>query len=426
MRATIATGLSIWEWARYIGINPFYVAQIGTNVPRAAPVQNDKCDAVMFQHAFQQFDHLSREEIADSISHAEQLFFENIGYWPAPMYVSEEIRNYPKHYNLHAVYTTGRATQSGFLPMGNVSSLRGSDERFKAVRLKGGWIQSIGTRNSTLVEAGAAVVLSDTDSDSVKDRFTITVTVVAGTLASEIEAEFITADRGVLTREEAGAIRPLEVSITGTTATITGWIMLLVKPTLQEALAADTLDAETDANYAATVDIYRVVTDGTDTGNLIWENLYPCNQSDPCLSIAQTACFQARDLERGFIAPVPALYNSDITQFLAQYPTIGYREPDRVAVNYLSGFARQSNGQMDRNHARIIALLATALLPNKTCGCDRANQRLEYYRDMPKDKQGNSEVTETMLDNPFGTGRGAIEAWGLAERLMQYGSPQGG
>lgn len=430
MRTSTKTLLSLYEWATVIGLNPFEVAQISRNLPARQnlypPVES--CESTMFQHTYQSFDHLSRNEIGEAIAQAEELFASYVGYFPAPKYFLYEQVDYPLHYNVRAnsqsgYFNTGFPTFPLLWGYGSNMPMRTSYDHFRTVQLKYGHVANVGIETLTQIST-IATVLSSKVGAAVMDTFTVTAPgLPAGTIASEIALFFVSGDRAGLSLEES-EIKPLTVSISGATATITGSITLLVKPTLQEPLDPDRLDATDTSIYAANVIVYRRTTDSTNQGYLLWSNVSPCD-SPPCDASFQTSCFQAVDKERGVIAPIPASYDSTLAQFVAQYPTIGYREPDRVQINYLAGYPRQANGRMDTKHARIIALLATALLPNKTSGCVRADQRLSYYRDVPRTENGDPFVTPDMLNNPFrASGRGALEAWSLMQPLIQYSSPR--
>lgn len=408
MRANTATLLTLWEWSQIIGLNPFFVAQIKNDVPERGNFLNVKCDNVLFQNAFQAYDFLSREEIADSIAQAEQLVSDILGYWPSPRYMVDEPHQYPRHFNRQYPYRYGMRASSG---------------QYKSTQTKYGKIQVMGIESLTLI-GDFPVVLSDETASGIDDTFTVTAAVPAGTTAAAIAAFFIEADRLNLSLAES-EIKPLNVSITGNVATITGHVSLLVLPILQLAVAPPDLSALDTAIYAAEIAIYSRATDITDTGSLRWINISPCEQP-PCEVDIQTACFGIQDAELGFVYPLPAEWDTTAEQFNLHYPCCVGRDPDKLTVNYLAGMARQSNGRMDAKHAKIIALLATSLLPNRTCGCDRANQRLHYYRSLPTDEKSNllmpREVMEEAGENLGNMGRGAVESWMLMKPMIQWSS----
>lgn len=400
MRANTRTLLSLYEWYQIIGYHPWYAAQIGLNVPARSVGQ---CDDVMFQYGWQNADHLGREDIATAIQEAEELIARALGYYPAPQYTVNEKQQYPARYN-----------QRQF---GNMLTARG---QYRAVQVNHGNIQSIGIESLTVGDAAQAVTYSDEDGDGIDDTFTITGTIPAGTDTSEIALFFVSTDYAGLDRSEC-EIRPLDVSISGTTVTITGSRVLMVLPAVQLALEPRKVDALLATDFATTADIYLRTTDTTQTGTLIWENLpagvyfnwYGESCTPPCQVEITTACIGTRDQETGWVYPIPATYDTDTAQFNAICPP-QRRQPDRMTINYLSGAPRDSRGRMDARLAKAVAYLAAALLPSATCGCERADQKLHELRNIPMDKNGNLHTTPNVLDRTaelFGINyRGAVEA----------------
>lgn len=398
MRSSTRSLLTLFEWSSIIGMHPFYLAQIGENVPARS---RGDCQDVTYQNAFQNSDHLSREEIAEAIAQAEDLFAKNVGYFPAPKYIEDE----------------------SILLVNDSYDYYYWRWRKQTIQTKYGHIQAVGSEALTLVDDEVAVVLSDTYSNGINDTFTATVTVAAGTQPSAICAFFKTGDRGLLSLQES-EIKPLLVTVSGTTATIKGHITLLVKPVEQLTLDPQSLDAEDITIYADEIDIYTRAVDITDQGSLIWNGVCDCNGA--CEVSLSEACFQTKSMELGILAPVFASWDADIDNFVASFPCCAM--PERVKVNYYAGYPREDNGRMNQENARIIALLATALLPNRTCGCSRADQRLLYYRNPPTNSQDQIIVSPQIVDETakaFGTtGRGAIEAYRLMYPLIQWSAVQ--
>lgn len=408
MRTSVRTLLTLFEWSQIIGIQPYWLAQVGDDVPERGSVNVQGCEHVAFQNSWQAYEYLGREEIGEAIAQAEQLFADICGFWPAPRYVVAEQHQYPKNFNRQFPINYGMRAASG---------------QFKSVQTKYGHVQVVGVESLTLV-GDFATVLSDETSSGIDDTFTVTAVVPAGTSAAAIAAFFVSADRAGLSLE-ASEIKPLTVSVSGVNATITGHVSLLVLPELQLKVAPDELSAIDPTIYASSVTIYTRATDISNNGTLIWNNLYPCD-APPCQAEIATACFGIRDFELGFLYALPAEWDSTLDQFNQTYPCCVGRDPDRVTVNYLAGFPRQSNGRMDTKMARIIALLATALLPARICGCNRADQRLHYYRTLPVDEKSNLLIPRATMEaagNALGVmTRGSCEAWKLMEPIIQYGA----
>lgn len=389
--------LTLSEFRDQIYLHPLYLAQIGSDVPKRS---RGACQNVFFEYPYQSSDQIARQEVLQTIHQAEELFRSQIGFYPAPKFIVNEAQQYPQHYqnNLYGGYGT---------PQG----------KYKSIQVNNGFVQNIGIELLTELDPSQAVVLSDPDGDGFNELFTTSVAVADGVSADEIACFFITADRlnQPLTEWE---IRPVSVTISGGVATITGDTVLLVKPINVLGLDPQILSADpvNDAtNFVSAIAIYRRTVDTAETGSLIWE--MPNNWCDtpPCSAQIETACFGVRDKEAGWITPRPATYDADLAAFTTLC-TCQYRAPDRVTVNYLAGYPRQSNGLMNDTMARIISLLAITKLPNRTCGCARTDQIIKYYQSLPSD--GEQKVYFNDM-SPFGRERGALDAWALAEQFKQ-------
>lgn len=90
-----------------------------------------------------------------------------------------------------------------------------------------------------------------------------------------------------------------------------------------------------------------------------------------------------------------------------------YRAPEQVKLNYLAG-EPLINGHMNPVYAQHVAFLATGLLANFPCGCDRANKMIEYWRfDVSSQDQtlGGRPLTPLEAESPFGYSRGGLYVW---------------
>jgi hypothetical protein len=254
---------------------------------------------------------------------------------------------------------------------------------------------------------------SDPYTDGFNTAFTATVAVPAGTLASEIQVFFSTADRFNLNLAEC-EIRPVSVSITGNTATITGQMIQLIRLNNYLKLAPQPLTA-TASIYVSTIAVYRQTIDLTASGTLYWYDS-PC-PAPPCTHTESSACFVPVSVKSGKVAPIPANFDEATQAYQNAYPDAVGGAPNRVTCNYIAGIPRQSNGQVAQPFGRAIALLATALLANKTCGCQVADGIINRYRRPPENDQGQVVVDQGLFNTAsaqFGNaGRGAIEAYAL-------------
>lgn len=390
------TLLSLHEWAKIVGVDYWSLSGVSSPTGRTAP-----CEAVWYQYPWQK-DFLSRETLAEAIAMAEDLLAEQLHYYPAPKYIfDEDVQNPP--FNDHRLYGLG-------------ATYRGD---WKAVPLRWGCFQSGGQRNRAVIDADAAVVLSDVDGDGVKDMFTVTAATTL-TDVDEIAIYFAASDRLGEAVGEKWRIRPVKVSISGGTATITGHITLLVQPKLQTIAQPAEQSSSDDTIYVDTVDVYRTYTDDTATtsspnqGVAIWDVPLSDSPTAPAESVLPVQ-FGNR-LNR---AGMPYL-------FYGLSSTWPYgRQPERFKVHYRAGVPR-SGDYMDHQYADIVAKLATALLPNEKCGCEYSHRIIAYWRrpvnDGVEGETGRQFTLEEINNNPFGEPRlGALMAWKRVKHLAQLG-----
>lgn len=385
-RASVPTLLPLDTWARLMGISPWEFNQIGEGFP---VTNSQQCPYVWFQYQYQQ-NFLSREEVAEAIASAEQMIAQQLMYWPAPKGFTEKI-DYPRPAN-RSLWGMGGT------PRG----------QFKSVQLGWGKVQHAGVYKRELIGT-TSVARSDNDGDTVKEKFTAIIATTV-TAIDEIAIYFKETDRNSETVDETWRIRPVKVAISGGNATITGHAALLVKPDLESAIDAESLDVTDDAIYVTEVEVYRFYigddTDLSEQGIAIWEE--DCELA-PCEVTTNAVCISPRIGEQGVVA---------VDYFLNEF--CHDWEPNRLQLNYIAGVPLV-NGTMDDTYARIVARLATALLPVDKCGCDRSQRILTYWRDVnPAEREGMRTSLVGDLDaNPFGEKRGAWWAWHQVRELKQ-------
>lgn len=400
----LRTLLSLEEWREQIDIPPYHFAQVGDGFPREF---RHGCSDVTYQYASQMEDGLAREEIGRAIHTAEQLFASAMGFYPAPKFIQGERLAFPGPIQF-AYHNT-------------MLDLHGD---FKVVTADYKYIQQVGVEVLTLVEAGAAVSYTDSDSDTVLDLFTVTVTVAAGTLPSEIAVYFTASDRANR-RQEYFEIRPLDVTVTDTTATITGRRWLMVKPIKQEGFTVASLNVTDAGNFVTTVDVYTRSVDTTQAGSLVWQNRPGMCGDQPCSSAISVGCFGNYNGLMGQVTPQSATWNADEDEWVAHCLRNGI-PPTNIVMNYLAGYPRQADGRMDQNLARCITALSVTLLSRRKCGCSRANAQLDLWQNYPGEGEVNNErrrviATIEKINSLWGAKQGAIEAWELAADYAIWG-----
>lgn len=379
---------------------------------------SEGCSPLVRQYSWQNSDAASRSEIAHAIETAEQRLADMLDFTVAPVYVSETV------------------------PWPWASDAWG---RWWNVQLGAQYIQAAGIEGLTAIQAGAAVVFSDSDSDGYNDTFTIGPLATSVTDPTEIALYFASADRFdgpdySTAVGERWRVQPIRVTISGGFVTIKGPAWLLVRPVLYEGvtnIGANGIDPANAANFATTMDVYRRFTDPSGTtqdtaqGALIWETR-PCHgawcccdgcaatstlgsPADPNATAVALARVGLRDARHGIVSLGEATYNTTTGIWSASCCT-ACDVPDRAVVRTLAGYPLDSRGQMDPFWQTVVARFAAAELARPICGCDDANRELYRWQfDLARTSGAGDEaygaISPEDLNNPFGTRRGHVYAW---------------
>ncbi len=410
-RASISTMLPLDRWARYLGLEPRHFNQVTTDI---TPVEH--CKRVWLQHAWQGTDAVGREEVADAIARAEDDLTEALGYYPLPQWTAGEVVRTEPYQDPYLRHTSALTTPNGL---------------YRSVQARRGMVISGGIRAETAIQAAAAIVWSDADADGYNETATVAV---ATTVTDENEIRVYFPGHG---GEDEWEIRPLRsVTIAAGTATILIDRHLLADPDLWEALDPQEIDGDVDANFVATVDVYRVHNDPSQQAQLQWERLpNDCDcGSSTCASCAwstQWACLQTRDPRLGIVTYQPADWDSDAESFTPASLSVS-RQPERVRLYYQSGYAssRVSRDwqQMDPAFERAIVLLSICYLDRPVCSCSNVEAFYQRWSEdlALKGADGASyQLTEAVTSCPWGTRAGAVEAWRTIMRMRGDRAPVG-
>jgi hypothetical protein len=314
-------------------------------------------------------------------------------------------------------------------------------------------IRKVGQETATLIGATGTIARSDPDGDGLSELFTATITdATIGTFDNgQLEVYFHTDDRfgdtSILTNDR-WRIEPVNISVSGTTATITGAAYLLAKPIKQEGISTiNGLDPSTDANYVTTLQVYRHYTDvdGITTDDsqatLVWETepypawaacgdgttaTYDTQSNDPAALAKAIARVNIRNARLGELTAGAVTYDSDTGNFAGVNWGL-CRQPDRIVLRYECGVelssveATNNEPRIDGRWDEIVARLTAAELTRKVCGCESANQELYRWQfDLSRSAGANDEqyrISESDLSNPFGTRAGAVYAWNRVRNL---------
>lgn len=433
-RATAKTLLPLDTWARLMGVNPLHFA--GAGLPGVTPEPfsiASQSNPLWHQYAWQDDGSgMNHEALADTISQAEFDIAALLGYWPAPVWVSQEIHTYPMHYR-RELYDGG-------------IDLRG---KMKGIKVKMGRLIQAGRRATTLIDTattgGGELVYSDPNTDGWNTLATITV---ATALTDECEIKLYFVDEN---GDPAWEIRPLKsVTFSGGNVIITLDSWLLLDPDVVNKIPTNeitTIDASTTpTNYVTSVEVRREFTDNitVPSAQFFWErnpisllpfptNCASCSGTgcEACTLISQDGCFFVRDVYNGIGVPVPATYDSDDERWEKDKWT-ECREPDQVKVWYRAGEQSEDGlrggcNKLDTNLARTIAMLTTARFMCNVGSNNNLSNMMKYWqRDQSESLETSTIFTPPeILNNPLGTRRGEVEAYKslfkLRERTMSVG-----
>ena len=417
-----------------IGYHPYHFwGQSASDV--AGLSVTSKCNSIVSEKGWQNADAAGRDDIRRAIATAEARLFEYLGYRVGESYVTKLLQ-YPRPRDARMQYGAPIDAQGRWLPV-NVGE---------------GYIQEIGTETFTTIAATQAVVYSDSYGDGANDTFTLTVNMAA--LSPQPTADEIAVYFNAVDRLDSGGrvarwrIEPVNISITGTTATITGRSWLLTRPIKFMGLVTNDIDPNDTTlatnNFAQTVDVARRYTSsvGTTTATsqamLIWETdpphwacgcsgtglTYSTNATDPAAQAYAIARAGIRDARRGEIAPGEVVYSATNDEFTSK-AWGACRQPDRVVIRYKAGAKKREiesqlvgGGRWDE----IVTAFAAAELNRRICACDTANRELFRWQIDLARTGGNNDlsygaISPSQLNNPFGTRRGQVYAWQQVKNL---------
>ena len=393
-RSEIKTWLSLDEFAKIIGLSP-----LGFNQLYSPTLQNNNvCGDIFFTSSWQHSDRVGRDDIAMAISQAEQEMTREAGFNLMPDWTTEERLNYPRP-GIPELYGIG-------------INPRYMNKSVEAIR---GMIIAGGTKATTLVQAGAPVVRSDTDTDGYLETATVVVPITTTDL-NEVHAYYPSKNGA-----DAWEIRPITVSISGGFATITFKSWQIAAANQMDSLDAQPLDADNAASYETTVDVYRVYHDPSTQVQFMWENGSGCaGCCGSCLACqygTQAGCLHMRDARMGFIVPSPASWNQETQSFDSQ-PYSACREPDQVRLWYRSGYVDPSlprpYAEMSPYWKYAVAYFAASKFERPVCGCSNVNQFIEKWRrdaSYSSMQEGGFTKTAEIMANRLGTSAGALYAY---------------
>ena len=219
-------------------------------------------------------------------------------------------------------------------------------------------------------------------------------------------------------------INPIQVTISGTTATIAIPRTRLLAPAYFKDYPRKDPDSrplyENNNVYLATVDVYRRFPDAAQAVTFVWYRK-SCGCTCACLHnttnpgdiVTQTGVGRIVDSRAGLIRVEPATFNG-VTGEWDEAVWTECRPPDEVRVSYVSGIPSDCDGncpgEPNAQLARAVIALAHSNLPKGFCACSVALNYFEQDAMIPRPDEG------LLFANPFGMTRGAYTAWNIVKR----------
>ncbi len=390
-KSDIPTLLSLDSYARIMGWDPVHFNQIVSEfrpVPSGAP-------RLWYQYNWQRPGRASRYELATAIAESERMIAQEIGFFPAPQFVADELHVYPLPRVLPELYVA---------------------DRRQTIQPKWQRYLQPGRRVVASVEAGVDIsaAYSDPDADGFSERISFTVT--HADAASWTPRDIAVFPPGTTDTSQVNRIRDLDITISGTTITITGESAWFVDPDEWENAGANRasnfIDGDT-AVFLATVDVYHIYasTDGDTNApvQFAWQD-----RDLPTAFQVASGLLQLYRPEQGIISFAPATWTASTSSWAITNFNTSWGFPDLMRVNYRSGWEADRRGRMAPPWDRAVAALATARLGSPVSGGGESVLKMfAYWQDIPERR----EMTFIRSQCPFGPQRGAWAAWQTVQRF---------
>lgn len=411
-RASTKTYLGLDRWAEIIGVNP-----LSFNSLYIPPV-NGACSQLWQQMDWQNPNNVSREGLARAIALAESQISAWLGFHIVPDWVCEEVKQVEIN-RLYHEYHSGH------------SNVRGDALSVTARRKH---VISGGVRAIELLASGSLIKFEDLDGDDYEETASVRYSCPWTEEPEPCDPQPITFDLCEIRLyypghggDPAWEIKPTRITpVDGSGNSIIyfySW-QVVAEEFTRGGFRELKLDADDEAHYSTSLDIYRVYNDVSNQGSLKWISPHctlcggvGCSACEP---VIQLACLEVRNERLGFITFIPATWDAEEEEF-TRVCFSEARRPDSVTINYYSGYCAP---ECDCCHVMqpklelAVAYLAAALLDRDMCDCNNTESFVNNWReDLAQSGTGvvSYQNTAKVLDNPFGTRRGAVEAW----RILQ-------
>jgi len=159
------TLLSLPEYAAVMGVNPVHFA--GATAGDIFPIQGggarNACADVWHRYSWQWVDSVSHYDLAEAIQQTELEIAREMGFWPAPVWIYQEVKQYPKHHRQDVYRIGGRNVRA----------------QMASIKTNFGKIISGGRRAldplPTATVGGGSLAYTDEDGDGFAETATVSV-----------------------------------------------------------------------------------------------------------------------------------------------------------------------------------------------------------------------------------------------------------
>ncbi len=387
-KARIDTLMALDQFAELLNINPLHFNQVTC----AAFPETRDCQSVWYQHGHQTGRGVaSREILASTLARAETTIAKYMGFWPAPKYTVGEIaqapvQKYQPHYPKDTWQTLGLEWHR-FLAGGRVAY--------------------------EVLHENVPVVPVDMDGDGYAEMVEITIPTPA-TRVEEVTV-FPSADvfAGRLDRDR---IRNLDTEIEGGNLILRGSLGYFVRPELWSGPRRHFIDGDDPTNFLTHVDIYRRYTT-SNAENPPVEFGWQSRNEEGGFRIAH-GVLQVYLPAQGVVSLVPSTWDEDEGTWRVN-SCWGWRNPDLVRVNYLSGVPLDIGGRVAAPYDRALVALTAATVGTNICVCSPMRSLVDEWQRMPHRDDGPAGAV--IVRNPFGPFFGAYEAYQIVSQDQGFG-----
>lgn len=384
----ITAAVSLDQWAAIMGVHPAYFNGVGhTDMMQ----YGQQSRPLIYQIDWQAHDNLGRSGIAYGIKEAEDAMVRELGW------------------NLRPEFKTVTLHQPRLWEKGGPSVL-GEGWRRTPTTLPDGHLIQGGVEKRTVMMANATVVPLNEFGDAFNTRWQIALTGVTGiTDPAEIEIYFSSADRFTetsATPSERWRIRPVEIELdtADETLTVYGDYWQLVKPRLQYKVnpgVEDGHDAGDAANFVTTVDVIQRYVDNSQAHvSLTWDD-----------NTVQTGYMEVVSKYRALLY---AGTYSGSTWSESSLHRVG--NPRKAVVSYLAGEPTDTNGNVHQELATVIARFSVGFMAKDLGNQTPVERQFTHWREDMARTDRPLPYYASEFKNPFGTWRGAMEAWRYVTR----------